>query len=341
MIHFEEIEGYGNVGTNLLAFAKTVMKELPCSILLVTTGHSGHSCKPGGEAALKREHAHHFEGCWRTRITSSKLFQWEISHQIPIDLKYRKQLVEMFINLHVSFKIFVAGVYNNKGSPRTTTPWCSPLPTSWRSSTSALGLSSQNSRVWFLQKERVFPVLFLIISTKNRLLRLGQKSDFLHTDTGFASCGHESYLLFRLVGRWWGSCQEWICRFPMRQSFCARSPQLPGFVVIWWVPCFSSHVKCLNPLQNKNSTLDLSSNSRIGTGWVIIHFWSWVFEQFLCPQELVPYCSQEAECNSTMRGLAGKEHVIHWDGVSKKYGILKALGLPILIYTSRLQDFSR
>lgn len=38
MIHPEEIEGYGNVGTNLLAFAKTVMKELPSSILLVTTG---------------------------------------------------------------------------------------------------------------------------------------------------------------------------------------------------------------------------------------------------------------------------------------------------------------
>ena len=229
----------------------------------------------------------------------------------------------MFINLHVSFKIFFEGVYNNKGSPRTTTPWCSPLPTSWRSSISALGLSSQNSEFDFFKRNGL-AVMFLIISTKNQLLRLGKKSDILHnTDTGFFSCGHESYLLFRLMGRWWGSCQEWICRFPMRQSFCARSPQLPGFVVvIWWVPCFSSHVKCLNIFFAQDFFVWESASKQEFDSWPFIQLKDWdrlghypflsgeIYTIFVVRKSWF----QEAECNSTMRGLAGKEHVIHWDG---------------------------
>ncbi len=66
----EEIEGYGNVGTNLLAFAKTVMKELPCSILLVTAGlRSRHSIKPSDRNWVfrlgpEKIRSHRFEGCF-------------------------------------------------------------------------------------------------------------------------------------------------------------------------------------------------------------------------------------------------------------------------------------
>ncbi len=151
-----------------------------------------------------------------------------------------------------------------QGSPRTTIPWCSLLLTSWRSLISVLGLfgafSSWLRSFWFLQKNPIhlfFFLVILVISIKNCFfLRLGKTIIFFAHE----QCAIKTYRqwicfiqmkpgklpVVQLMGWWWGSCQEWICRFPMRQSFCARSPQLPGFVVVvWWVTCFFWHVKCL------------------------------------------------------------------------------------------------
>ena len=152
------------------------------------------------------------------------------------------------------------------------------------------GNSPKLPSFFFLQKERVSCFASDNIQEKNRLLRLGKKSAFLH----MKQCEINRY-------------RHWIC-----------------FMWPWKLPVVPPHGTLMGLLSGMDMPLSHASKllceiytiTRLCCSCCCCCCWLLLLlllgdvtdveclHNSCCPQELVPYCSQEAECNSTMRGLA-------------------------------------